>query len=259
MPAVLLVDDNRTFLAEAARLCEEQGFVTLCAGSLAELHAVLEHSVPDIAFLDLELPEIPGHRLGPVIRARHDVPIVLLSALDEVRVQRLFEASDADGWICKPLTREKLRAAVTRFLSDAPREPAAEEVRWIHATEESDRYRVLVVEDDAAIAAHIAAELQGSCEVTAVREGDAAIEHLLRGRYECVLLDLMLPGLSGFDVLRHLLLRRPAILKSTIIMTAASDESLRFIDPSTVAGVLRKPFPVGVLEGLVAKVARAAE
>ena len=31
-------------------------------------------------------------------------------------MRRLFEASDADGWICKPLTRDKLIAAVTRFV-----------------------------------------------------------------------------------------------------------------------------------------------
>jgi DNA-binding response OmpR family regulator len=187
------------------------------------------------------------------------VPIVLLSALDEAHVRRLFDASDADGWICKPLTREKLHAAAGRFLAKAPATPAAADVRWLHATEESDRYRVLVVEDEAPIASRIESALGATCEVTTVGEGNAAIEHLLHGRYECVLLDLMLPRLSGFDVLRHLMLRRPQILKSTIIMTAATDESLQFIDPSSVAGILHKPFPADMLEGLVARVARTAE
>jgi DNA-binding response OmpR family regulator len=90
--------------------------------------------------------------------------------------------------------------------------------------------------------------------VTSVAEGDAAIQHLERGDYDCILLDLMLPHLSGFDVLRHLMLRKSELLRRTFIMTAATDESLQFIERDAVAGVLRKPFEVGTLPELVARV-----
>lgn len=63
----------------------------------------------------------------------------------------------------------------------------------------------------------------------------------------------MLPHLSGFDVLRHLVLRRSDLLKKTIVMTAATDESLQFIDRNAVGGVLRKPFEVGTLPELIAR------
>jgi DNA-binding response OmpR family regulator len=69
-----------------------------------------------------------------------------------------------------------------------------------------------------------------------------------------VILDLTLPRLSGFDVLRHMTLRQPEMLRNTIIMTAATDESLQFIDPNSVAGVLRKPFPLDEVETLVNRV-----
>jgi DNA-binding response OmpR family regulator len=98
--------------------------------------------------------------------------------------------------------------------------------------------------------------LADSCVVNTVAQGDAAIHSLMRGTYDCVLLDLMLPHLSGFDVLRHIILRKPELLRATVIMTAATDESLQFIDANAVAGVLRKPFEVGMLPALVARVAR---
>ena len=66
----------------------------------------------------------------------------------------------------------------------------------------------------------------------------------------------MLPHLSGFDVLRHIVLRRGELLKRTFIMTAASDESLQFIDRTAVAGVLRKPFEVSTLPELVRTLVR---
>ena len=117
MLTVLIVDDNVGFRAQAARLCGAEGFSTVTAGSLSELASVLSSVTPDLALVDIELPQIPGHRLGALIRSRGNVPIVLVSALDEAHVRRLFEASDADGWICKPLTRDKLIGAVTRVNS----------------------------------------------------------------------------------------------------------------------------------------------
>src|SRR3954453_3661703 len=125
MFTILIVDDNASFRAQAARLCQSEGFSTVTAGGVSDLAGVLATTTPDLVLIDIELPQIPGHRLGALIRARQNVPIVLVSALSEERVRRLFEASDADGWICKPLTRDKLIAAVTRFVvarkrSEAP-------------------------------------------------------------------------------------------------------------------------------------------
>src|SRR5215210_8974327 len=120
MFTILIVDDNPSFRMQAARLCEREGFATVTAGDIGELMSALAGSTPDLVLIDIELPRIPGHRLGSLIRARRHVPIVLVSALSEERVRRLFEASDADGWICKPLTRDKLIAAVTRFATAQP-------------------------------------------------------------------------------------------------------------------------------------------
>ena len=253
MLTVLIVDDNASFRAQAARLCNAEGFSTVTAGSLSELATVLSTTIPDLALVDIELPQIPGHRLGALIRSRQNVPIVLVSALDEKHVRRLFEASDADGWICKPLTRDKLIGAVTRFVVARGRTPETPE---LPAPKTSGSARVLLIEDEPMITDRIEAVL-GGYAVTSVAEGDVAIQHLERGDYDCILLDLMLPHLSGFDVLRHLMLRKSQLLQRTFIMTAATDESLQFIERDAVAGVLRKPFEIGALPELVARVVGA--
>jgi CheY-like chemotaxis protein len=171
-------------------------------------------------------------------------------------VRRLFEASDADGWICKPLTRDKLMAAVTRFTAVQPARTEAPVPAATPASTEPKPYNVLVIEDEQLIASRIESVLESTCAVTVVAEGDAAIERLHQGHYDCILLDLTLPRLSGFDVLRHLMIRRPELLKATVIMTAATDESLQFIDANAVAGVLRKPFAVAALADMVQSIAR---
>ena len=250
---ILIVDDNPVFRMQAARLCEREGFATATAGNLAELSNVLMTIKPDLVLVDIELPTIPGHRLGSLIRSRHQVPIVLISALTEDRLRRLFEASDADGWICKPLTRDKLVAAVTRFVAASPRTSDAP----VRKIEIADGRRVLLVEDEPVIAARIEQVLAPSSTIVTVADGDVAIEQLIHEPYDCVLLDLTLPHLSGFDVLRHMATRQPEMLRNTIILTAATDESLQFIDANAVAGVLRKPFSPDEVLGLVSNLSRA--
>lgn len=255
MVTILIVDDNPLFRMQAARLCEREGFVTAMAGNLAELSNVLMTTTPDLVLVDIELPTIPGHRLGALIRSRHQVPIVLISALSEDRLRRLFEASDADGWICKPLTRDKLVAAVTRFVK-SPNDGAAAGGSAPRKIEKAGARRVLLVEDEPVIAARIESILAPTSTIVTVADGDTAIEALVAEPYDCVILDLTLPRLSGFDVLRHMTLRQPEMLRATIIMTAATDESLQFIDANAVAGVLRKPFPLDEVEPMVDRVAR---
>jgi CheY-like chemotaxis protein len=259
VPTILIIDDNPAFRMQAARLCEREGFQTLSAGSLSELASVLASAKPDLVLVDIELPQIPGHRLGTLIRSRHNVPIVLVSALSEDRVRRLFEASDANGWICKPLTRDKLIGAFTRYVLN---EGKAAEPLAGRATRGEARpalRRVLLVEDEPMTASRIEFTLAPTCTVVSVAEGEAAIQQVLNEEFDCILLDLTLARLSGFDVLRHMIVRQPELLRLTIIMTAADDESLQFIDRATVAGVLRKPFELGTLPDVVAAVAAAPD
>jgi DNA-binding response OmpR family regulator len=251
MLTILVVDDNVSFRSQAARLCAEEGFATVTAGSLSELAAVLSSSAPDLALVDIELPQIPGHRLGTLIRAKRPIPIVLVSALAEEHLRRLFEASDADGWICKPLTRDKLIGAVTRFVVAGKRDQAAT-ANDVAAPQSGSRRSVLLVEDEPMITDRVEATLAAEYDVVSVTEGDTAIQQLLLRNYDCVLLDLMLPHLSGFDVLRNIIVRKPELLQRTFIMTAATDESLQFIEASSVAGILRKPFEIASLPGLIA-------
>ena len=108
--------------------------------------------------------------------------------------------------------------------------------------------RVLVVEDDAPIRALLATLLAHngySCELS--QDGDEAVRLLRANDYDAILLDLMLPGQFGFDVIRFLDEERPALSPRVIVLTAASQTTLRELDPSRIHAVLRKPFELDQL------------
>src|SRR5262249_20211723 len=149
-------------------------------------------------------------------------------------------------------TREKLLGAMTRFVLKQSTPSGGQAPRL--SASESNLPKVLVVEDEPVIAARIEFALGTSYSATLVGDGEAAIHRLLEETYDCVLLDLTLAHLSGFDVLRHMIVRQPELLRLTVIMTAANDESLQFIDPKSVAGVLRKPFDFAALGRIVTNV-----
>jgi DNA-binding response OmpR family regulator len=103
------------------------------------------------------------------------------------------------------------------------------------------RFRVLFVEDDERLAALTSRALQAyGLEVDCVADGRQGLAEALKGRHDVVVLDLMLPGLSGLDVCRELRARSAV---PVIILTALGEEADRVVGLETGADdYLGKPF-----------------
>lgn len=107
---------------------------------------------------------------------------------------------------------------------------------------------VLVVEDDEALRTLFLALLtRRGWHVDCVSDGGQALQRLARSTYSVVLLDLMMPVISGFDVLARLEQDDPPMLRKVIVTTGVSLRDLDKIDSSKVFAVLRKPFDINVL------------
>jgi DNA-binding response OmpR family regulator len=107
---------------------------------------------------------------------------------------------------------------------------------------------VLVVEDDPAICVLIEALLRRrkyDCEI--VHDGNDAIRRLHNNTYSAILLDLMLPGAFGFDVIRYIRAERPWMADRVVVTTAACAATLRDFDRSSVRALLHKPFDIAEL------------
>ena len=116
--------------------------------------------------------------------------------------------------------------------------------------------RILIVDDDDAIRGLLRTILQRRGLATdSARDGREALECLQRSRYALMLLDLMMPRESGWDVLGEIarwpLDRRPII----IVITAGTEP--RTLDPSLVAGTVRKPFDIDMLVDTVTACVRS--
>jgi CheY-like chemotaxis protein len=113
--------------------------------------------------------------------------------------------------------------------------------------------RLLVVDDDEAIQRLMGAIfIRRGVTVDSAADGAAALDLLRHEHYDAIVLDLMLPGTNGFDVIRELKATDPELLDRTIILTAASNHTLRdFDDGRLVRRLIRKPFDIDDFVGEV--------
>src|SRR5438552_17450223 len=103
--------------------------------------------------------------------------------------------------------------------------------------------RALIVDDDEPIRTMLAAIVrQNGFAVDTAADGEEAIASIDRNGYKVILLDLMMPRVNGYDVLRHMAANWPDLLKRTIVATAVPEKEIRRELTQPVFRVHLKPF-----------------
>jgi len=116
--------------------------------------------------------------------------------------------------------------------------------------------KVLVVEDDDAIRALLVAALRREpFEVHAAINGAEALTLTRSAEYAVILLDLMMPMVTGVEFLEAFHEADPNSRTVVFVMTAFDDVTIRHIAPNLVHGIVRKPFDVPQLVAMVREVA----
>ncbi|HVT45167.1 MAG TPA: response regulator [Thermoanaerobaculia bacterium] len=111
----------------------------------------------------------------------------------------------------------------------------------------SEAHRALVVDDDAGIRILIGRVLaQHGFAVDSARDGAEAIEKMLQHDYVVITLDLMMPRIDGFAVVKYLTERWPEKLQNVIVTTAFGASALQQVCPP-VARFVEKPFDINAL------------
>ncbi len=186
---LLIIEDDPSFARILFDLAEEKGYKCLSARDgesglyLADLH------VPSAIILDIGLPGIDGwevmERLHQDAKTRH-IPVHFISAMDKSREAMQLGAI---GYLTKPVSIEKLRDAFGR-IEDVISKPMK---------------KLLVVDDDAVTRKSIVG-LIGNGDVTTspVSSGAEAYTLLEKENFDCMILDLGLEDMSGFDLIEKI-------------------------------------------------------
>ena len=117
--------------------------------------------------------------------------------------------------------------------------------------------RLLVVDDDKPLQGLFTLLMKrAGFDVDCACDGEQAMAMLQERDYAAVILDLMMPGKSGFDVLERLERENPSLLTRIIVASGASRVALERVDASLVHAVVRKPFDIDHLVSMAVDCAR---
>ncbi len=116
MATVLVVDDEPIVRDIAVRYLERAGYATQEAEDGRTARRLLEQDPPDLVVLDVMLPGIDGLELCRWIRARSELPVIMLTARGEEADRIVGLELGADDYITKPFSPRELAARVRTVL-----------------------------------------------------------------------------------------------------------------------------------------------
>ncbi len=186
---LLVVEDDQRFAATLRKLANKKGYVTYVAHTGKDALMMAHIHKPRGIILDLMLPDMDGmkvlEQLKGNIKTRH-IPVHVVSARNDPGRDSLKKG--AIGYLSKPVNPEQMDAIFARVAT---------------VNQETIKH-VLVIEDDEKTQKAVKKLLQGKdVEITCVSEGRDGLEKLNAQDFDCVILDLQLPDMTGFDWLRH--------------------------------------------------------
>src|SRR2546427_12743420 len=116
MSCVLVVDDEPIVREVVVRYLENAGFDTLEAGDGFAARTLIEQEAPNAVVLDVMMPRLDGLELCRWIRARSDVPVIMLTALGEEADRIVGLELGADDYVTKPFSPRELAVRVKAVL-----------------------------------------------------------------------------------------------------------------------------------------------
>jgi HAMP domain-containing protein/CheY-like chemotaxis protein/signal transduction histidine kinase len=204
---LLIVEDDPHYARVLLELARHKGFKVLVAGSGERALSLAAKHKPTAISLDIFLPDMLGwtvlNQLKRNPETRH-IPVQLLTVEDE---RQYGLERGAFSFVTKTITTESLEEALDRLKNFTAARPR----------------RLLVVEDNAAERMSIT-ELLGSedIEIATAESGSAALELMRERSFDCVVLDLALPDISGFELLAEV--QKDAKLRDTPIVVFTGRE-----------------------------------
>jgi HAMP domain-containing protein/CheY-like chemotaxis protein/GAF domain-containing protein len=228
---LLIVEDDPHYARVVCDLSRDKGFKVLIANTGSEALTLAREFSPTAISLDVFLPDMLGwtvlNHLKQDPTTRH-IPVQMLT-LDEDRHHGLSRG--AFGFVTKPSSAEDLDAALTR----------------IRVFSEPRRKRLLVVEDNPAEQLSVRELLgSGDIDIDVANSGASALRTLKDENYDCVVLDLRLPDMTGFEVLERLrdnpkFRDLPVVVFTGRELTPEEDAQLRTLARSVVLKDVESP------------------
>jgi len=223
-PLILVVDDDPLALQLVQDFLSQDRYQVVGTTSPAQALELARKLHPAVVITDIMMPGISGWEVLRELKSDKetaDIPVIILSIIEQQTVGFYLGAAD---YLVKPITRETLQGALDRAARIEPKDP------------------ILIVDDNLHDRAFLAELLEyAGYKVVQVEGGQLALEWLAEQPASLILLDLMMPGMSGFDVLQQLSANPGTSHIPVIVVTNSPPTDEKVVElQNTVTPILQK-------------------
>ena len=116
MPTILVVDDDSRIVDLVQTHLNSQGYATVTASDGMDALEKLKKSSCDLAVIDVMMPFMDGFQLTKEIRKKYDLPILLLTAKDQIADKEAGYEAGTDDYLVKPFEPKELLFRIKALL-----------------------------------------------------------------------------------------------------------------------------------------------
>ena len=197
---ILIVDDEPDVLDMLSECLSEEGYIMVRASSGEEALRLAEIHRPFAITLDVIMSEMDGWEVLQRLKTNpdtKDIPVIIVSVAEEKETGFVLGAF---GYINKSFTRDALMEEIKKLLFEIESRP-----RYRRLDAPQGAKRILLVEDNEAAVIQVKSALENEGYILEVTQsGQEALDYVKQTIPDGIILDLMMPGVDGFEVLEEI-------------------------------------------------------
>lgn len=231
---ILVIEDNRMNMKLVRSLLQLKKFEVIEAEDGEKGIKLAEESLPNLILMDIQLPGIDGLTATSIIKKNPDlkhIPIIALTSHamrgDDLKARE----AGCEGYITKPIDTRHFLDNIIRYLqvNENLGDKRADQIESMIGSDEEkksdsqSRYTILIVDDELRNIKLMAAILSTEpYEILQAQSGEQALTMISTNKIDLILLDVMMPGINGFEV-TQLVKTNQATKHIPIILVTALD------------------------------------
>ncbi|MGZ3834410.1 MAG: response regulator [Mucilaginibacter sp.] len=186
-PLIIIVEDDKNFASILQDYAHEHGFKAVLVNDGARATAIIEEQIPDAVILDIKLPGKDGWQILKELKLSEKtahIPVHIMSAGD-VENSKMYKEG-AISFLRKPVDSD----ALDQLFGDIVQQNGV-------------NFKQVLLAEDHEMQSNALKELleERGIAVDQAFDGESALKMLSESNYQCLILDLVLPDISGLDLL----------------------------------------------------------
>lgn len=194
---ILIIEDEKVLLQAIEKKLQHEGYSTVTAFDGEEGLQRAREEKPDLILLDILMPKLDGFGVLEALKKESlNIPVIIISNSGQaVEIERALAMGIKDYLVKAEFNPEEVVAKVASALKD----------KTIKNVSEKEAKKILIIEDDQLLLELSSTKLQKEGFVVEMAiDSEEGLRKALSVNPDLILLDLVLPGMSGFEILKQI-------------------------------------------------------